>query len=139
MSVIIPCWNVAPWIERCLRSVFAALPQGGEIIAVNDGSTDETGEILRKTAFSDDRLKVIEEENRGVSAARNRALDVARGEFVFFVDPDDYVEEGFFTDMIAAMERDRADYCISPYKTQKDGSTDIKIVPLKGDYHYSSN
>lgn len=139
MSVIIPCWNVAPWIERCLRSVFAALPQGGEIIAVNDGSTDETGEILRKAAFSDDRLKVIEEENRGVSAARNRALDVARGEFVFFVDPDDYVEECFFTDMIAAMERDGADYCLSPYKTQKDGSTDIKLVPLKGDYRYSSN
>lgn len=139
MSVVIPCWNVAPWIERCLESVFAALPDNGEVIAVNDGSADSTGELLRKAACANPNLKIIEQENRGVSSARNRALDVARGEFVFFVDPDDYVEECFFTDMIAAMDRDCADYCIAPYKTHKDGSADVRTVPLKGDYRYSSN
>ena len=139
LSVIIPCWNVAPWLRRCLRSVFAALPEGGEVIAVDDGSTDGTGEILREAALSNEALKVISQENRGVSAARNRALDEARGEFVFFVDPDDYVKEGFFSGMIAAMEHDGADYCISPYKTQKDGAAATRTVSLKGDYRYSTN
>ena len=134
LSVIIPCWNVAPWLRRCLKSVFAALPEGGEVIAVDDGSTDETGEILREAALSNEALKVIFQENRGVSAARNRALDEALGEFVFFVDPDDYVEDGFFSVMIAAMERDGADYCIAPYKTQKDEASATRTISLKGDY-----
>ena len=139
LSVIIPCWNVAPWLRRCLKSVFAALPEGGEVIAVDDGSTDGTGEILREAALSNEALKVISQENRGVSAVRNRALDEALGEFVFFVDPDDYVEDGFFSVMIAAMERDVADYCIAPYKTQKDAASAARTISLKGDYRYSTN
>ncbi len=129
VSVVIPCWNVSQWLTRCLDSVFAALPQSSEAIAVDDGSTDDTLDVLSERAKSEPRLKVLAKPHRGVSAARNAALDAARGRIVFFVDPDDQVEPTYFSDMIDALRRDDADLCVCPYV----GST------LKGDYRFRTN
>lgn len=150
ITVIIPCYNVAPWVRRCLDSVLTALPPASEIVAVDDGSTDGTADELRdfESRFAKDgadaqdrSLKIIRQENRGVSAARNRALDVAQGEYVFFVDPDDVVAPDFFTAMVTALERDKADCCLCGYSEQADGEADEKRrnSSLKGDYRYRTN
>jgi len=136
-SVIIPCYNVARWLPRCLAEVLAALPPASEVIAVDDGSSDETLALLR--ACRDPRLTVLTQPNRGVSSARNRALDVACGRLVFFVDPDDGVEPGFFTSMMAELEASAADYCLCGYSECEDGASDIRTVSLKGDYRYLTN
>jgi len=129
ISVVIPCWNVSRWLTRCLDSVFAALPEGAEAIAVDDGSTDDTLAILRKRAESEPRLRVVPLAHRGVSAARNAALDLARGRLLFFVDPDDSVAPNYFSAMIAAIDRDGADVCVCPYPGSR----------LKGDYRLRTN
>jgi len=129
ISVVIPCWNVSQWLERCLDSVFAALPESSEAIAVDDGSTDDTLEMLMRRAESEQRLRVVALPHRGVSAARNAALDLARGRLLFFVDPDDSVAPNYFSAMSAALDRDGADVCVCPYPGSK----------LKGDYRLKTN
>lgn len=136
-SVIIPCWNVAPWLPRCLEEVFAALPPAAEVIAVDDGSDDATGEILERFAAAHPELKVFTQPNAGVSAARNRALGASSGEFIFFVDPDDGVEPDFFTSILERMRETGADYCVSGYRTRCDDGS-FNDVRLKRVYEFSS-
>ena len=135
ISVIIPCYNVASWVERCLDSVFAALPEDGEVIAVDDASADETLTILRTRARAEPRLRVIDAAHGGLSWARNRGLDAACGKFIFFVDADDTVESDYFTAMVEAMERDSADCCICELHYSSSG----EVENLKGDYRFRTN
>ena len=88
-SIIIPVYNVAPYLRECLDSVLAQTFGDWEAICVDDGSTDGSGAILDEYAAKDARFKVIHQVNAGVSAARNKALDEARGEWVGFLDADD--------------------------------------------------
>ena len=83
-SVIVPCWNVEKWVEDALKSVLCGTFADFEIIAVDDGSSDGTGAVLDRLASIDARVRVYHQPNRGVSAARNRGLDAARGDFLFF-------------------------------------------------------
>lgn len=137
-SVIIPCWNVAPWLPRCLEDVFAALPDSAEVIAVDDGSQDETPEILQDFAAKHPELKIFSQQNYGVSAARNRALDAARGEYIFFVDPDDGVERDFFSSMLQRMKERNADYCVTAFKTLGENGS-ARDEGLKSVYEFASN
>jgi glycosyltransferase involved in cell wall biosynthesis len=91
-SIIIPVFNVAPYLRECLDSVLAQTFTDWEAICVDDGSTDESGAILDEYAEKDSRFKVIHQQNAGVSAARNAALGVVRGEWVWFVDSDDSIK-----------------------------------------------
>ena len=134
-SVVIPCWNVERWLERCLDEVMPVLPPDCEAIAVDDGSTDSTLQILRRRAAADSRLRVVQSAHRGVSAARNLALDAACGEYLFFVDPDDGVEPDFFSAMLAAAKN--ADYCLCAFRF-REGDV-FRDSRLKGDYRYGSN
>ena len=88
-SVLIPCFNLAPWIRACLDSVRAQTCGDWECVAVDDGSTDGTSDILDGYAKGDPRLRVIHQANAGVGAARNAALAAARGEWILFLDGDD--------------------------------------------------
>lgn len=92
LSVIVPVYNTAPWLGRCLDSICAQTYRNLEILCVNDGSTDNSAEILAEYAARDSRIKVITQENAGLSAARNTALEYATGEWVTGVDSDDYLE-----------------------------------------------
>lgn len=138
VSVVMPCWNVERWLPRSLDRVFAALPASGEVIAVDDGSTDATARILRACAGVEPRLSILSLTHRGVSAARNAALDVVRGEYVFFVDPDDAVAPDFFSAMLEALRRDRADACLCGYCERDERGAVIRDVALKGDYRFTS-
>lgn len=92
ISVIIPAYNVEKYIEQCLRSIMNQTYKNLEIIVVNDGSTDETGDIIKKLAEEDNRIFFIDQENQGVSASRNNALAKVDSDFVMFVDSDDWLD-----------------------------------------------
>ncbi len=96
ISVIIPVYNVAPYLSQCLDSVLKNTYKNLEVICIDDGSTDESPEILRSYAAADSRIRVITQENRGLAMARNAGMDVAAGDFIAFVDSDDWVHPQYF-------------------------------------------
>lgn len=91
ISVIVPVYQVEKYLVRCLESVVNQTYKNLEIILVDDGSTDASGEICDEYAEKDDRIKVIHKENGGLSSARNAGLDIAQGEYIAFVDSDDWI------------------------------------------------
>lgn len=96
LSVIVPVYNTAPWLSRCLDSICAQTYQNLEILCVNDGSKDNSAEILEEYAAKDSRIRVFTQANAGLSAARNTALERATGEWVTGVDSDDYLAPGVY-------------------------------------------
>lgn len=102
LSYIIPLYNTEAYIVRCLRSIIAQdLPEGGyEVIVVDDGSTDGGRELVEALAAEHPQVRLLSQTNVGVSAARNKALDAARGRFVQFVDSDDYLAEGMMKPLL---------------------------------------
>lgn len=103
ISIIIPVYNAAPYLRHCLDSVCRQTYSHLEIICVNDGSTDGTEQLLQELAAEDSRIRVITQNNAGVSAARNNALDAAKGEWVTFVDSDDYLDPDYFQAFVHAI------------------------------------
>lgn len=91
ISVIIPIYNVEKYLPRCLDSVLAQSFKDLQIICVNDGSKDDSLNILNDYAQKDDRILIISQENKGLSGARNTGLDAAKGKYIFFLDADDYL------------------------------------------------
>lgn len=103
VSVIIPVYNVEKYLARCLDSVVGQTYQNLEIILVNDGSTDRSGEICGQYAERDARIRLFTQENQGLSAARNTGLDHMNGEYVTFVDSDDYISLFFVEILLKAL------------------------------------
>lgn len=91
ISVIVPVYNVEKYIEKCLDSILAQTFRDFEVIVLNDGSTDASADIVREIAKRDDRIQLYEHENMGLGPTRNRGISVARGEYLSFVDSDDYI------------------------------------------------
>ena len=100
ISIIVPCYNVERYVEQCIRSIMGQSYKNIEIITVDDGSPDNSSQILDKLANEDSRIKVIHKQNAGVSAARNSGLDVATGDYVVFVDGDDYLAPDYVDYML---------------------------------------
>lgn len=92
VSIIVPIYNVEQYLKACLDTLVNQTLQDIEIICVNDGSPDNSADIVRKYMQADSRIKLIEQENRGLSGARNAGLKVAKGEYVYFMDSDDWLE-----------------------------------------------
>jgi glycosyltransferase involved in cell wall biosynthesis len=91
VSVVVPAYNVEKYIYECIKSILNQNYENIEIIIVDDGSTDNTGVIVDELALKDSRVIAIHQNNKGVSAARNRGMDMANGEFIVFVDSDDWI------------------------------------------------
>jgi len=113
ISVIIPVYNVAPFIRECLQSVQQQTYSGLEIILIDDGSTDNSGQICDSYAETDSRFIAIHKENGGVSSARNVGLDRATGEYIAFVDPDDYISPQYFERLYFGLVESNADLAIA--------------------------
>lgn len=111
VSVIIPAYNAEKWLGEALRSVQAQTLTEWELIIVNDGSTDGTSEVAR--TFRDERMHVIEKPNGGVSSARNRGIDEARGSYIAFLDADDAMLPENLERKVAALEQHEADWTYS--------------------------
>lgn len=92
VSVVIPVYNVKRYLEECVSSVIDQTWRNIEIILVDDGSTDESGRLCDEIAKKDSRIKVIHQKNRGQSSARNRGMSEATGEYILFVDSDDFID-----------------------------------------------
>jgi glycosyltransferase involved in cell wall biosynthesis len=92
ISIIVPVYNVEKYLEECLDSILSQSFADFELICVDDGSTDGSPEILRKYADRDDRIKIIAQANRGSGAARNAGMEAARGDYIVFIDSDDFIE-----------------------------------------------
>ena len=110
ISVIIPVYNVEKYLEKALDSIINQTFTDFEAICIDDKSTDSSLEILKEFAQKDSRIKIIEhKENQGQSAARNHALDVATGEYIIFIDPDDWVELNMFEEIYKTFLKTNSD------------------------------
>ena len=115
VSIIVPVYNCESSIERCLRSILTQTYQDIEVIAVDDGSKDKSGKICDKLAKEDDRLIVIHQENSGVSKTRNKALKLATGKYIQFVDSDDYLADYATKSLVDAANKNGADLVIADF------------------------
>lgn len=109
ISVIVPEYNVEPYVAKCIESIQNQSYQHLEIILVDDGSTDDSGDICDQYAAYDDRIKVIHQANGGVSAARNIGIEIANGEYIAFVDSDDYIGLTVYEDMLHLLKENNLD------------------------------
>ncbi len=114
VSIIVPVYNAAEFLPRCLESILA---QKGnfEVIAVNDGSTDQSLSILEAYAQKNPNLKIITQKNQGVSAARNAGIKAAKNKYVTFVDSDDWLEAGSLKDIMPLLKKDRPDILLTGF------------------------
>lgn len=120
ISVIIPVYNVEPYLRRCLDSVIQNTYRNLEIICVNDGSPDNCLSILREYEKQDDRIIVIDKENGGVSSARNAGLDIATGEYISFIDSDDWIHPQYFEILLHVLQAFNADLTIAKHQVVSD-------------------
>lgn len=109
VSIIVPVYNVAELLPVCLESLLAQTLQAIEIVCVDDGSTDRSLEVLRRYAARDARVRVLSQENKRQGAARNAGFDAARGEYVLYVDADDWIDPDSCEKLYGAAVRHRAD------------------------------
>lgn len=112
ITVIIPVYKVQDYLERCINSVLQSTYRNLEVICINDGSPDNCLEILQDFAEKDSRVVVISQENQGVQAARNAGLLKARGEYIAFIDSDDYIHPQYFSSMMRCLKAKSADIVI---------------------------
>lgn len=129
VSIIVPIYKVEAYLQRCVDSLMGQTYPTLEIILVDDGSPDGSGILCDTLAEKDDRIVVIHQENQGVSAARNRGLDVMTGDWVCFCDGDDWYELDFVEKMLKCAKEENADYVICNYQIVSDGS---KPIPSSG-------
>lgn len=121
ISVIIPVYNVEQYLERCVKSVIAQTYKNLEIILVDDGAKDNSGKLCDELAKLDERIKVIHKANGGLSDARNHGMRMATGDYIGFVDSDDYIAEDMFETLYNLIEENNADISIvSFYEMYKD-------------------
>lgn len=114
ISIVIPCYNCESYIGKCLDSIIAQTYRNLEIIVVNDGSTDSTEEVLNHYA-TDERIRCIRQENGGEAAARNTGIEAATGEYIGFVDSDDYIEPDMYQKLYDALTAANADVAVGNY------------------------
>ncbi len=121
VSLIVPAWDVAHLLPRCLDSLLAQTYRPLEILVVDDGSTDPSLQVMRAYEAEHPEIRVISQEHRGLGPARNAALDLASGEYVFFVDADDWAEPDYVTDLVGIAERTGADVVVCGFWFHKWG------------------
>lgn len=133
ISIIVPVYNTEDYLEKCLNSLITQTIQDIEIICVNDGSSDGSLNILKEFERKDTRIKVINQPNLGVSCARNNAMKIAQGEYIGFVDSDDWVEKNFYEKLYNAAIAYKCDIaCGEIFRPTENGYKPLfKIKKLK--------
>lgn len=133
VSVIVPMYNVEKYLDKCVWSVRRQTLQDVEIILVDDGSPDCCGEMAEEYAKQDARIKVVHRENGGLGPARNSGMEIATGEYVGFVDSDDWVESQMFEELYNAAIQCNADICFSGMQCMINGKRgDRNVNPFAG-------
>lgn len=130
ISVIIPVYNVKPYLQMCADSVFAQTFRNLEIIFVDDGSTDGSGELCDELAKGDPRVRVIHQENGGLSAARNTGIEASTGSYIYFLDSDDAISPVTIVHLWTACVRTRADVAVGDFMR----FTDLEVPKDRGQF-----
>lgn len=115
ISIIVPIYNAQSYLKRCVESILSQSYEELEIILVNDGSTDNSLSICKELGRIDNRIKIINQNNSGVSIARNRGIQEASGEFIQFVDSDDYIEKDMCKEMLSCIISNNADLVVCSF------------------------
>ena len=115
-SVILPSYNVEKYLDRCVKSFLAQSFTDYEIIIVDDGSVDDSGRLSDEWEKRDHRIKVIHQENKGLSAARNVAMRICTGEYLIFVDGDDVISNDMIESLYQASQKTKADCIFCQYE-----------------------
>ena len=129
VSIIIPVYNAAPYIKRCLDSCLVQTHRGLEVICVDDGSTDGSGTMLDEYVARHTNVKVVHQQNGGVVAARKAAIDVATGEFCYFLDSDDWLPETALSDLLALVNNDIDIAFGNQAIVGNDGTKERRLLP----------
>lgn len=134
ISVVVPIYNVENYLKKCIDTILYQTYQNLEIILVDDGSTDSSSLIADSYQEKEQRIQVIHKKNGGLSDARNAGLKVAKGEFICFIDSDDYIENNYIQELYQTMLEQEADIAICGYQsvyedgTKKENRTEKKIM-----------
>jgi glycosyltransferase involved in cell wall biosynthesis len=139
VSIIIPIYGVELYLKQCIESVLSQTYQNLQIILVNDGSKDKCGEICNYYATKDTRIQVIHKQNEGLVNARKSGLAIAQGEFVTFVDGDDWVGKNFIYNLIQPSIKYDVDFTIAGFIREFYGKEDIILPKLPIGYHTTEN
>lgn len=132
VSVIVPVFNKAEYLERTLSSIINQSYTNLEIILIDDGSTDDSVKIIKKFLDNDKRIVANFRENRGASFTRNQGLDMAKGEYVCFIDADDVISPDFIKNLITGIKKSDADVCvIKDFRVSNDSKIKVKAKPIK--------
>lgn len=129
ISVIVPCYNIREYLPRCIESILAQTYKNLEIILISDGSTDGTDEVIREYVKKDSRIIPVFKQNSGVSDTRNRGLDIATGDYIGFVDGDDYIEPEMYETLLKNAIENNADISHCGYQM---------VFPSRVDYYYNT-
>ena len=139
ISVIIPVYNVEKYLCECVDSVLKQTYENFEIILVNDGSTDSSGEICDEYVDKDERITVIHQKNSGPSKTRNTGLENANGKYIYFLDSDDYIENNALELLVGTAEADNADLVFFDAHSFSDDDSEMKQgYAVKGNYETKS-
>ena len=125
ISIVMPMYGVERYIEKAIQSVLNQDFQDWELLIVNDGSKDKSREIAYRVAYGDNRIKILDKENGGLSDARNYGLDRATGEFVHFYDSDDWIEPDFYSKLFNEIED--FDLVVCGYKVDNEKTVTERI------------
>ena len=126
ISIIIPVYKVEKYLEKCIQSVIKQTYENLQIILVDDGSPDNCGKICDEYAKKDHRIEVIHKSNGGLSDARNKGLEIAKGEYIGFVDSDDYIESDMYEVLYNLLKQYNVDVSICNFYTVSQGKIAIK-------------
>lgn len=127
ISVIIPVYNVEQYLRECIDSVLKQTYKNFEIILIDDGSTDKSGEICDEYVTKDKRVSVIHKENGGLSVARNTGFSLAKGDYIFFLDSDDWILEETLEELITKARKENVDFIFFDSASFIDGDESIQI------------
>lgn len=129
ISVIVPAYNIAEYLPRCLDSILNQTYSNLEVIVISDGSTDNTNQIISEYAANDSRIVPIFKENSGVSDTRNKGLEIAKGDYIGFVDGDDYIEPEMYECLLSNLLENDADISHCGYQM---------VFPSRVDFYYNT-
>lgn len=133
ISVIVPVFNIQDYIGNCIESIITQSYPDLEIILVDDGSTDRSGNICNEYMKADERIQVIHQTNKGLSAARNSGLDAAKGEYICFVDGDDFIHRDMFMYMTHVLEKQSVELVACDFVLVSANQSFLKATQIKDD------
>lgn len=137
ISIVIPVYNTENFLDRCLKSVCNQTYKNLEILCVNDGSTDNSLKILHHWLEIDKRIKVINKKNGGLASARNAGIKSATGNWIYFIDSDDYIDLNFCEELLNCVKSHNADFAICPTMLS-DINHNLVILPPYHEFIYTS-